>query len=112
MLVQEPPTFEGVRHPGFDFLRTRGRLVDGEEGGYGLDGHHGGQLHRRGGGRHPGPGYGRQKPPGRVVRVVNAYFQRQGRSGTYRPTKRTLWDDILGGGDCSPAGDFNAHSPV
>ena len=27
VLVQEPPAFEGVRHPGFDFLRTRVRVL-------------------------------------------------------------------------------------
>lgn len=28
--VQEPPAFEGVRQPGFDFLRTRGRVLAAE----------------------------------------------------------------------------------
>ena len=24
---REPPAFEGVRHPGYDFLRTKGRVL-------------------------------------------------------------------------------------
>ena len=55
---------------------------------------------------------GRRGRRGRVIRVVNAYFQKRGREGTYRPAERALWDDILGDGDCILAGDFNAHSPV
>ena len=44
--------------------------------------------------------------------MVNAYFQRDGRSGTYRPAERALWDDILGVSRCILAGDFNAHSRI
>ena len=47
---------------------------------------------------------GRRDHRGRVVRVVNAYFQKKGRDGTYRPAEKALWDDILGGGDCILAG--------
>ena len=50
---------------------------------------------------------GRSDRRGSVVRVVNAYFQKKGRDGTYSPAEKALWDDILESGDCILAGDFS-----
>ena len=111
VLVQEPPAFAGVRHPGYDFLRA-GRVmsmrrVDSDwtvttEDSYTREAEGDVQV----------LAVGRRGHRGRVVRIVNAYFQKRGRGGTYRPAERALWDDILEEETCILAGDFNAHSPV
>ena len=49
---------------------------------------------------------------GKVLQVVNAYFQRVGKEDDYRPGERALWDEILSDEDCVLAGDFNAHSTM
>ena len=103
VLVQEPPTFEGNRHPGFEFLRAgrvlSARRVDSDwtittEDSYTREAEGDVQVLVM----------GRRGHRGRVVRVVNAYFQKRGRGGTYRPAERAQWDDILGDGDCVLAG--------
>ena len=73
VLVQEPPAFEGVRHPGYDFLRA-GRVmtmrrVDSDwtvttEDSYTREAEGDVQV----------LAMGRRGYRGRVVRVVNAYF--------------------------------------
>ena len=47
-----------------------------------------------------------------MLRVVNAYLQKKGRTGADRPAERTLWDDIFSEDSCILAGDFNAHSTM
>lgn len=48
---------------------------------------------------------------GKVLRIINAYFQKVGREGRARPAEEAEWDDLLSE-KCIVAGDFNAHSPV
>lgn len=55
---------------------------------------------------------GRRGQVGRHLRVVNVYFQRHGREGSYRPAERARWDDILTDEAVVIARDCNAHSPV
>ena len=73
VLVQEPPTFEGNRHPGFEFLRAgrvlSARRVDSDwtittEDSYTREAEGDIQV----------LAMGRRGHRGRVVRVVNAYF--------------------------------------
>lgn len=89
VLVQEPPAFAGVRHPGFEFLRsgrvTSARRMDSDwtittEDSY--TGEAGGDVQVL--------AMGRRGHRGRVVSVVNAYIQKKGRDGTYRPTENAL----------------------
>ena len=111
VLVQEPPAFLGVRHPGFAFLRAERVLsamrVDSDctittEDSFTRDAEGDVQV----------LAMGRRGHRGMALRVANAYFQKTGREGTYRPAERAMWHDILGDGDCILAGDFNAHSPA
>lgn len=73
MLIQEPPPFEGNRHPAFQFLRAErvlaARRIDSDwavttEDGFTRDAEGGVQVLR----------LGRRGHSSRVLRAVNAYF--------------------------------------
>jgi ribonuclease HI len=110
VLVQEPPKFEGSKHPAFEFLREKGgrvmtaRRVDSDwtcstEDSWTKD--TSGDLQVL--------ALGRRGHPGREVRILNAYLQGTGRQSRDRPAERADWDSILLV-DTILAGDFNAHS--
>ena len=100
VLVQEPPAFAGVRHPGYDFLRA-GRVmsmrrVDSDWTVTTED-----RYTREAEGDVQVLAVGRRGHRGRVVRIVNAYFQKKGRGGTYRPAVTAV-------GRCSAQGSTGA----
>ena len=109
VLVQEPPACVTTTHPGYTFLRDRrvltARRVDSDWTVTTED-----NLTREAEGDVQVLALGRRGHQGRQLRVVNAYFQKDGRSGTYRPAERAKWEEILGTSRCIVAGDFNAHS--
>ena len=90
VLVQEAPLFDGNSHLTFDFLRAGSVLtarrkssdwsVTTEDG-----------LTREADWDVQVLALGRRGHRGRVLRVVNAYFQRMGADGIYRSAGKTLW---------------------
>ena len=110
VLVQEPPEFEGHRHPAYNFLRAgrvmAARRIDSDWTVTTDD-----SMVKETGGDVQVLSLGRRGHPGRGVRVVNAYFQGTGRETRGRGAERARWEDILSE-DCILAGDFNAHSPL
>lgn len=99
MLVQEPPSFDGNSHPTFDFLRA-GRVLTArvKSSDWAVSTKDG--LTREAEADLQVLAFGRRGHRVRVLRVVNAYFQKVGANGTYRPAEKALWRDILADGDC------------
>ena len=112
VLIQEPPTILGYAHPGFDLIWTEGRTLaarrkDSEwtfstEDGLTKDSV--GDVQAIAVGTRGGGG------AGKVLRIVNANFQKVGTEGRGRPAGAD-WGGFVSE-KCLSAGDFNAHSPI
>lgn len=85
---------DGHRHPAFELLGagrvTTARRVDSEWTLSTEDG-----LTRETGGDVQVSALGKRGHRGRVLRVVNAYFQISGRDGGHRTAERAFWDGIF-----------------
>ena len=112
MLVQEPPKCKKNSYPAFDYLWTDGRVMIARRKGSDWAVSAGDGLTRKARGDIQVLAMGRRGYQGKIIRVVNAYFQGQGREEDQRPAEEALWDDILVEDNCLVAGDFNAHSPL
>ena len=87
VIIQEPPARLGYAHPGFNLLWTTGRTLvarrkDSEWTFSTEDGHT-----KYSGGDVQAIAVGVRGRTGKVLRVVNAYFQRVGREGRERPAE-------------------------
>ena len=103
VLLQEPPMVDGHRHLAFESLRagivTTARRVDSEWTLSTED-----VLTRETGGDVQVLALGKRGHRGRVLRVVNAYFQISGQDGDHRTAERAFWDDIFAEQLCNHRG--------
>ena len=111
VLIQEAPARLGYAHPGFGLLWMPGRMLAAKrkdsdwtfstEDSFSKDSDGDVQV----------IAVGRSGRTGRLLRIVNAYFQKVGREGRSRPAEGAEWDDLVDE-KCIVAGVFNAHSLV
>ena len=109
VLVQEPPEYDGNRHPGYEYLWA-GRVMTARRKDSDWTVSTEDKYTRAAGGDVQVLALGRRGHQGREIRVVNAYFQGTSRTARERRAHQADWDGILSESSIL-AGDFNAHSP-
>ena len=111
VLIQEPPARLRYAHPEFDLIWTTGRTLEARrkdsEWTFSIED----DLTKESEGDVQAIAVGVRGKAGKVLRIVNAYFQKVGCEGRRRPAGGAQWDELVGK-ECILAGDFNAHSPV